>query len=403
MVAKGIQFTWRWDGGTIPTNLDAIWGMSVKIMAWWDRYKLGNVIGRDYSNLGYLGHGLNGVVFRAWSDARAEDVAVKFVRIPKKDKITRKRFEAEIAAMRRLEGTCAVHIYNSNMQASPPYIVMEYLALGDFRKRLDRKTGPLTLLNLFLETCRCVVHCHDNEITHRDIKPENILFRSRSRPVLSDFGICKIDAASLQTSVEEMQRRGTPLYMAPEQLRDYLPQSVPADIHALGRMLQFDIKEKVKNEKLKTAIEELARSCTVDEASQRPNLESVVEQVETLINLAEQVRDNRAKLRRILQLAEGMEKRINLANDTLIDTEASYLLERMKEVNHIAKSGTTGQYHSSEEWHLDEEYPYYAPTFAHKNYLRHQKSEIPVAERKQIILNEVSQFKMFLRRQLRES
>ena len=28
---KGIQFPWRWDGGTISTNLDVIWGMSVYI------------------------------------------------------------------------------------------------------------------------------------------------------------------------------------------------------------------------------------------------------------------------------------------------------------------------------------------------------------------------------------
>ena len=28
MAAKGIQFPWRSDGGTISTNLDVIWGMS---------------------------------------------------------------------------------------------------------------------------------------------------------------------------------------------------------------------------------------------------------------------------------------------------------------------------------------------------------------------------------------
>ncbi len=28
MAAKGIQFPWRWDGGTISTVLNAIWGMS---------------------------------------------------------------------------------------------------------------------------------------------------------------------------------------------------------------------------------------------------------------------------------------------------------------------------------------------------------------------------------------
>ncbi len=29
MSAAGMQFSWRWDGGTISTQLDVIWGMSV--------------------------------------------------------------------------------------------------------------------------------------------------------------------------------------------------------------------------------------------------------------------------------------------------------------------------------------------------------------------------------------
>ena len=28
--AKGIQFPWRWDAGTISTNFDGIWGMSAQ-------------------------------------------------------------------------------------------------------------------------------------------------------------------------------------------------------------------------------------------------------------------------------------------------------------------------------------------------------------------------------------
>ncbi len=29
MAAEGMQFPWRWNGGTISLNLDVIWGMSV--------------------------------------------------------------------------------------------------------------------------------------------------------------------------------------------------------------------------------------------------------------------------------------------------------------------------------------------------------------------------------------
>jgi hypothetical protein len=30
MAAEGMPFPWRWDGGTISTNLDCIWGMSIQ-------------------------------------------------------------------------------------------------------------------------------------------------------------------------------------------------------------------------------------------------------------------------------------------------------------------------------------------------------------------------------------
>ncbi len=33
MAAKGMQFPWQWASGTISTNLDVIWGMSVKMGA----------------------------------------------------------------------------------------------------------------------------------------------------------------------------------------------------------------------------------------------------------------------------------------------------------------------------------------------------------------------------------
>ncbi len=33
MAAKGIQFPWRWENGTISTNLDGVWGMSGRTLA----------------------------------------------------------------------------------------------------------------------------------------------------------------------------------------------------------------------------------------------------------------------------------------------------------------------------------------------------------------------------------
>ena len=37
MAAEGVQFPWRWGGGTISTNLNGIWGMSAKWSTFYER------------------------------------------------------------------------------------------------------------------------------------------------------------------------------------------------------------------------------------------------------------------------------------------------------------------------------------------------------------------------------
>ncbi len=45
MAAKGIQFPWRWDGGTVSTNLEGIWAKT----------KIQNVIGQGLADAAAAG------------------------------------------------------------------------------------------------------------------------------------------------------------------------------------------------------------------------------------------------------------------------------------------------------------------------------------------------------------
>jgi len=85
-----------------------------------------------------------------------------------------------------------------------------------------------TLLIIF-STVKCV---HDKNIVHRDLKPENFVMNDLDEPVLIDFGFA---VASANKHIRN-DRRGTPLYVAPEV---YLYDSIDgkaADIFSLGVM-----------------------------------------------------------------------------------------------------------------------------------------------------------------------
>jgi serine/threonine-protein kinase len=76
-------------------------------------------------------------------------------------------------------------------------------------------------------------YAHNEEIIHRDIKPDNILMEKHTkRPLISDFGLAKfIRGENLDLSI-----RGTPVYMAPEQILG-LKVDGRADIYGVGVVL----------------------------------------------------------------------------------------------------------------------------------------------------------------------
>lgn len=357
---------------------------------WWKTINLGRVVGSKYTRLKYLGNGLNGVVYRAHLRSTGQTLAIKFVNVGPKDRITRKRLAAEIAAMQKLEGACAVKLYDASAASDPPYYVMEFLKLGDFRSRLKRPTAPFVLLSLFGQICHCVKNCHNAEITHRDIKPENILFRSPKEPVLADFGICKLRLSDLGTRVIEMEKRGTPLYMAPEQLRDYLPQSKPADIYALGRMLHFDVADKLRNSMLKDRAEKLAAECTAQAAQRRPDIQTVIKEIETMIALVRSLQTKKPEIDRLISIVDAFVLRVTRESPELARTEGLYLRERMLEFNKLV--GDFGQYSTSKSWYLPEVPPYYEPQFDS------ERQNVPPEEQKRIGLSEARRFSRHIRR-----
>ncbi len=243
------------------------------------------------------------------------------------DLLRRKRFHSEIEAMQRLDGDGAVRVFDVNIKANPPFYVMEYLKLGDFRKFLaKRTTTTASALDMFLSVCECVAKCHAANITHRDLKPENILFRGVDDPILSDFGICKIDDLPLGTTVFEMRRRGTPLYMAPEQLKDNLVQSKPADVFALGTILQADIGDRIRDAALKDQIADISHKCREFVPERRAKIEDLKHSVQRIRGDVQQRLDKRPGLHRLGMMVNALRQRVGKIDHSLLMEEAEETL-----------------------------------------------------------------------------
>jgi serine/threonine-protein kinase len=134
------------------------------------------------------------------------------------------------------------------LEAGLPYIVMEYLDGADLAVVL-RDSGVLSVecaVDFVLQACEAVAEAHSLGIIHRDIKPQNLFLTRRvdGRPLVKvlDFGISKMvttdpggfHAPSLTRTDAPI---GSPLYMAPEQMRSSKTVDARCDVWALGVVL----------------------------------------------------------------------------------------------------------------------------------------------------------------------
>jgi tetratricopeptide (TPR) repeat protein len=163
-----------------------------------------------------IGRGGTAIVYEAFDPTLKRKVALKVLT---SGTLERLRREAEAAA--RLRHPNVVTVF----EVGPDYLAMELVE------------GPAGVpdLKALLTVARAVAHAHDNGVVHRDLKPGNVIV-SGDRIVLTDFGLARVEGAEQLTRTGSIA--GTPVYMAPEQVRGEISKIGPAtDVWALGVML----------------------------------------------------------------------------------------------------------------------------------------------------------------------
>jgi serine/threonine protein kinase len=201
------------------------------------------LIGR-YEVEGEVGRGGMGVVLRARAPS-GHAVAVKLLKPTRFD--ARARFEREQRLAASLgEEHGFVPCLETGEAPQGPFIVMPFLEGGTLRDRLARgRLAVAEAIELGVLLATAIGRAHERGIVHRDLKPENILFPlpGPCRPLIADLGLARhYDAAAPGASQtrglsKTGEARGTPGYMAPEQLDDARRAGPEADVFALGSIL----------------------------------------------------------------------------------------------------------------------------------------------------------------------
>ncbi|HSD59653.1 MAG TPA: serine/threonine protein kinase [Burkholderiales bacterium] len=153
--------------------------------------------------------------------------------------------EVQLASLLRHPNTVRIYDYGRAFNGLF-YYAMEYLdgfTLGEMVERF----GPLPAgraAHVLKQVCASLAEMHGKGLIHRDIKPQNIML---CRPgggeegvKVLDFGLVKdVRSAATRDLTRAVKILGTPLYMAPERIRNPGDADARADIYALGAVAFF--------------------------------------------------------------------------------------------------------------------------------------------------------------------
>lgn len=187
-----------------------------------------------YEILREIGRGSTATVYLARDRSLGIELALKVFHSPARLSEACQRFFAEARLLAGLRHPGVVAIYD--LDESARVLVMEHLAGGSLRDRLAR-ARPAALPGdetkaLARSLLSALAYVHAAGAVHGDITPRNILLRSSGEPVLADFGSAHLLGANNASKLAG----GTPIYLAPEQLRGAVSSPL-TDLFAVGAVL----------------------------------------------------------------------------------------------------------------------------------------------------------------------
>lgn len=179
-----------------------------------------------------IGESEKAAVYVATSEKLGRNVALKVSKTLRDDAAGRQFLEREYTAIVAIHDPSVVQIHDYGVHAGYEYLVMEYLARGDLKARMQLGLTEMETLRYVAQIAAALQVVHRAGLLHRDLKPPNVMLRDNGDVALIDFGLARaLDGSTPSTRVGVL--RGSPYYMSPEQAMGEVLDA-RSDFYSLG-------------------------------------------------------------------------------------------------------------------------------------------------------------------------